>query len=126
MEQIPAWQAEDGKKFFDDEECLAYEKTASFRTWFIENPIGSPFKVQPDNEHLRHWLTKHAEDIRGFLPPVAAKPELPNDVLSVNQRLAAKPELDIEVLQARSHQYSDLGKVVPMNTVVRWLAGELK
>ena len=109
MKLITAFEAEDGQKFFEKANCEQHEKAAYFRTWFGEHPIGTRFNAQPATKQLRHWLTTNAEAIRGFLPPVAAKPELNIDHLET-YRWIPKGELK---------------PVVSLEMVEQWLAGEL-
>ena len=108
MKQIPAWQAKDGAKFFNEAECIKHEKLREFENWHPENRIRSHGRDEPQTQHLHNWLLKNAEDIRGFLPPVEAK-----------------PELDIEVLKKWELHNSPV-RAVAISAVEKWLAGELK
>jgi hypothetical protein len=110
MKQIPAWQATDGNKFFDKSDCDKHEqekKHEDFRVWF--NSKGETVNKSPSS--ILHWLINNAEAIRGFLPPVEAK-----------------PELDIEVLRGCMEPISrgGLSVYVHIGNVKKWLAGELK
>jgi hypothetical protein len=104
MKQIPAWQAKDGKKFFTEAECVKHEASKLFAAWYY---LGHQID-EGDSAEVYRWLTGNAEAIRGFLPPVEAK-----------------PELDIEVLM-KWELHNLPVRAVAIDAVEQWLAGELK
>ena len=105
MKQIPAWQSEDGKQFFTEAECKQHEANKLFSAWYY---LGHSLERE-DSDEVFYWLTDNAEDIRGFLPPVAAK-----------------PELNIDDLIEEGKYYHDGGMKVRITDVEKWLAGELE
>ena len=107
MKKIEAFEAEDGKQFFSKEYCIKHERFCEFEAWYAGQSVNFQCTA-----HLYRWLTENAEDIRGFLPPVAAK-----------------PEYDFDILELTRHAYLEgvnRSRVVKVSDVHKWLAGELK
>ena len=71
MKKIEAFEATDGTPFFTEAECIDYEEKSSVDNW---DKLAGYIRAAYPNIH--HWRQAVADDIRGFLPPVAAKPEL--------------------------------------------------
>jgi hypothetical protein len=107
MKEIKAFEAGDGTHFFTEAECLVHENKSEFFKWYCKHQL-----INDENTvDLLNWLINNAEDIRGFLPPVEAK-----------------PELDIEVLRTHMEpiRMGGFSVYVHIQDVKKWLAGELK
>ena len=104
MRKIEAFEASDGTKFFTEAECKQHEANKLFSAWYY---LGHQIDSE-DSDEVFYWLKGNAEAIRGFLPPVAAK-----------------PELDITILEAAAFNHGRESDV-RLKDVKRWLAGELK
>jgi len=152
MKQIPAWQAEDGKKFFEKAECDQHEANKLFSAWYY---LGHQIYSEESHE-VFNWLKAHAEDIRSFLPPVATKPELDIEVMRcalqeiaathveshedatemkalaasalhrVLPPVAAKPEINIKDLDYKVLFRQSFSGLFNVEDVEKWLAGELE